>query len=489
MKFANFGLQPKILQALEEKGYDTPTEIQQKTLEAFRAWKHILWQSQTGSGKTAAFVLPLLDAIDTQKREPQVIILAPTRELAVQIRDEVFELSKHLYMRSLSCFGGISKRRQIEELRKWPQIIVGTPWRVMDLIEWRFIKLQSIKYFVLDEVDRMLDMWFIDTIEDIWNRLDTIDQALTFSATLPDEVLWLIKQFIWDQYEHIQVSQTVVVDTVDHMFMQVPNHDKYEVLQALLQGNPSMKTLIFTETKMWADDLAYRLDGDGYKVDALHGDMDQRDRFRTLRRIKENEVDILVATDVAARWLNMNKVDLVINYQVPNDPESYVHRIWRTARAGLSWNAIMFVDRNEFRKLHAIERVSKVKIKQINTAGEEVERTDKPQRWKRKWWWGRNQKYRFSRSWWWQRSDRRWFRERSARSSSKTGSRFDKSERPVRAERWARPVRNERPEKAPWSSRFRARWSWSDSRPARGWSSRGWYAWRSGGRHSSSWTR
>ncbi len=505
MKFTDFDLNPKILKALHDKGYDTPTEIQQKTLEAFSNGKHVLGQSQTGSWKTAAFLLPVLNKIDESLRAPQVLILAPTRELAAQIRDEVFELSKHMYIRSLSCFGGISKRRQIQELRKWPQIIVGTPWRVADLIEGRFLKLQDINYFILDEVDRMLDMWFIDTIEDIWNRLDTIDQALTFSATLPDEVMGIIRKFIGNDFNHIAIKQEVVVDTVDHMFISIHSWAKYEYLKEMLTNNWNMKTLIFTEMKRSADDLARRLDQDWFSVDALHGDMDQRDRFHTLRRIKNDEVNVLVATDVAARWLNMNNVNLVINYDVPNDPESYVHRIGRTARAGKSGSAIMFVDRNEMRKLYAIERTAKMKLKQVNEAGEELQRTDNPQRWGWRRWrsWGNN--YRF-RSGWWGWGGRSWGGNRGRSGwgrSSGWGYRWNSgssSGRPTResiassrAEGWSSSSRP-----SSWGYRGTSSSSSSGSRSSWGyrgnssWWSRSWGGYRGNGsswNRSSSWGR
>lgn len=405
MKFSESGLDPKLLKALADAGYDDATEIQEKTLAIFDDGKHLLGQSQTGSGKTAAFVLPVLNKIDSNKRSPQVLILAPTRELASQIRDEVFMLSKHMYMRSVACFGGLSKRKQIQELKKWPQVVVGTPGRVFDLLDSRHLKVQDIDYFILDEVDRMVDMGFIDSIRDIWNKLDTVKQVLAYSATMPTEVTGLIEDFIGKEYEIIKVDQKIVVDTVDHMFISVPSRDKYWLLKEFLNNNEGMKTLVFTETKRGADNLAYDLDNDWFSVDALHGDMDQRDRFKTLSRIKNGEVNVLVATDVAARGLNMNDVKLVFNYEVPNDPESYIHRIGRTARAGKSGHAVMFVSREEMRKLHAIERINKLRIKEISRAGEEIERTDKVQRGTRKGWWGRGprDKYKFSRGWGWSR--------------------------------------------------------------------------------------
>ena len=393
MKFSEFNLSTKLQNALKDKGYEDATEIQEKTLIAFQDGKHIVGQSQTWSGKTAAFVLPILNSIDTRLREPQALILAPTRELAAQIRDEVYELSKGMYMRSVACFGGLSKRRQIEQLKMGPQIVIGTPWRIYDLIDNRFLKVKNLDYFVLDEVDRMLDMGFVDTIQDIWNKINAVKQILFYSATLPTEVNALINEFIGEDYTKIEVEGEIMVNTVDHMFMAINQDRKYEVLRGLLEANQDAKIVLFVERKYDAHDLALRMEGDGFAVDSLHGDMDQRERFKTLRKIKNNEIRILVATDVAARGLNMNQIDLVMNYDVPRDPESYIHRVGRTWRAGRTWVAIMLVDRSEWKFLHAIERRNKLKIKQVTASGEEVERTDRPQR---SWWRSKYSRYRKS---------------------------------------------------------------------------------------------
>jgi len=419
--FKDFDLNKYLLTALEKKGYDTPTEIQLKTLDAFSNGKHIAGQSQTGTGKTAAFLLPVLNALDTQKRAPQVLILAPTRELAHQIRDEVFELSKYMYMKSVCCYGGQSKRWQIEQLEKGPQVIIGTVGRVKDLIDMKKIRLSDINYFILDEVDRMLDMWFIDDIDYIWSRCLNIKQALTYSATMPHELKSLLSKYIGDDYTSIKIApQKVVASKVDHVFMEVPAFKKYEALKWLLTENPEHKTIVFAETKRLVDDLAQQLIGDGFDAIALHGDMEQRDRFKTLKKIKNNDLRILVATDVAARWLNMNQIDLVVNFEVPNDPESYVHRIWRTARAGAEGKAVMLVSSGEYNALHSIEKRNKITLKKVDHEGKELVRSDQ-----RRWgWWGRRKwrsRYRKPGSggyrgnrWWW--GSRGWSRGRSTSS-------------------------------------------------------------------------
>ncbi len=399
--FKDFELNKYLQQALDEKGYETPTEIQIKTLDAFWSGNNIVGQSQTGTGKTAAFLLPVLNSLDTQKRAPQVLILAPTRELAHQIRDEVFTLSKYMYMKSMCAFWGQSKRRQIEQLEKWPQVIIWTVGRVKDLIDMKKLKLSDIEYFILDEVDRMLDMWFIDEIDYIWSRCLNLKQSLTFSATIPLELKDLLNRYMGDSYESIKVApQKIVASKVDHMFMEVASFKKFDVLKWMLKDHNEHKTIIFAETKKLVDDLAQQLTADWFDAIALHGDMDQRDRFKTLKKIKNNDLRILVATDVAARWLNMNQIDLVINFEVPRDPESYVHRIWRTARAWAEGKAVMFVSWDEYSAVHSIEKRNKMTIKKVDHEGNEVQRTDQ----KRRWGWGRwkwRSRYRKPGSGWW----------------------------------------------------------------------------------------
>jgi len=243
-----------------------------------------------------------LNAIDTKRRVPQVLILAPTRELAHQIRDEVFELSKYMYMKSMCAFGGQSKRRQIEQLEKGAQVVIGTVGRVKDLIDMKKLKLTDIDYFILDEVDRMLDMGFIDDIDYIRSRAINIKQALTFSATIPKELKELLHRYIGEDYTSIKVkAQDVVATKVDHMFMEVASFKKFDTLKWMLKEFPDHKTIVFAETKRLVDDLANQLTQDGFDAIALHGDMEQRDRFATLKKIKNDDLRILVATDVAAR--------------------------------------------------------------------------------------------------------------------------------------------------------------------------------------------
>ncbi len=432
--FKDFDLNKYLLQALDEKWYTTPTEIQQKTLDAFAWWGHIVWQSQTWTWKTAAFCLPVLNALDSRRREPQVLILAPTRELAHQIRDEVFGLSKFMYMKSMVAMWGQSKRRQIEQLEKWPQVVIWTVWRVKDLIEMRKIIPSTFDYFILDEVDRMLDMWFIDEIDEIWSRCINVKQALTFSATIPHELKDLLHRYIWDDYTKINIApQEIVASKVDHMFMEVPAFKKYDALKFVLDKHPEDKTIVFAETKKMVDDLANQLKQEGYEAIALHWDMEQRDRFQTLKKIKTDELRILVATDVAARWLNMNQINLVINFEVPRDPESYVHRIWRTARAWAEGKAIMFVSNDEYKAVHAVEKRNNLTIKKIDHTWAELPRNEF--RWRSGW--GRGW-----RSWWWWRSryrkpgsgggaSYRWVREwgRTGEGRSSSGWRYSQSNR------------------------------------------------------------
>lgn len=374
-QFSDFALRPEILSALDKNGYTTPTKIQEEVIRVSFEDKNIVGQSQTGTGKTAAFVIPLLQKIDPNKRAIQAVILAPTRELAHQIREEVFKLSEGLRMKSLALYGGSPIRKQRDELSKGPQIVIATPGRLIDLIDRGYIRLDQVNFMVLDEVDRMLDMGFIDDIDRIWESLISIKTVYTFSATITPEIQNLFAKYLDDGYEHIKATEGVTVAKIDHSFVEVPHFEKYDYLKSFLTTHKEDKTIIFTRMKREAEELARYLDRDGFSVDYLHGDMMQRERMRSLRNFKEGVVQIFVTTDVAARGLNMNAIDLVVNYHVPEDPEAYIHRIGRTGRANASGKAVMFVAREEERSLVMIEKRNKITIKQVDRHGEEIERT------------------------------------------------------------------------------------------------------------------
>ncbi len=377
MLFTEFPFNKWILASLEKNGYAEPTKIQEEVIKAVFEDKNVVGQSQTGTGKTAAFVLPLLQKVNSRVRKPQALILAPTRELANQIREEVVKLSEGMFVRSTALYGGTNIRPQREILSKGPQIVVATPGRLIDLIDRKFIDVSNVEYFVLDEVDRMLDMGFIDDIDYVWSKLPNVKQSMTFSATIPTEVGNLISKYVGEGYEHIKATpQSVTVDRIDHAFIEVNHLEKFDLLKKYLADHPGAKTIVFTRTKSETEHLARILQENGITADFLHGDLEQRQRNRALKRFQTGEISTFITTDVAARGLNMNNIDLVVNYHVPEDPESYVHRIGRTGRAGAEGKAIMFVSEAERLFLKNIEKRNKIRIKQVNREGAEVVRPE-----------------------------------------------------------------------------------------------------------------
>ncbi len=376
MKFNELELKSDILKALKEIWYEEATKIQSDVIFEAKSWSNIIWQSQTWTGKTAAFVISILQNIDLKKRWTQVLIIAPTRELVTQIREEIFKLSKYYRVKSLAVFWWSNIKKQIDLIKKWQDIIVGTPWRVIDLIERKVLKLEHINYFVLDEVDRMLDMWFIDDIDFIWNWLTNLKQVFSFSATITQDIKDIIQKYLWINYVFIKSTDAITTEKINHSFVETPTINKYELLHKFINKQKSKKTLVFVETKAETEILAKKLIADKFKASYLNWDMRQRERFKALRDFQAWLTNIFVVTDVAARWLNMNNIELVVNYDVPTDPESYIHRIWRTWRAWASWNAIMFVSWSEKYALKNIERRNKISLKQVNQEWEEVERKE-----------------------------------------------------------------------------------------------------------------
>ena len=439
MKFSEFNLNPTILKALEKVGYTEATPIQEQVIQAFESGRHIVGQSQTGTGKTAAFAIPLINQVDTKLRQTQVLILAPTRELAMQTNDEFFKLSYGTYgCRTCTVCGGMSKYNQINRIKEWAQVVVGTPGRVIDLIEQWFLKTDHIKYLVLDEADRMLDMWFVEDVEYIRGQCTQLKQIMSFSATITNELRDILDEHIGNDYVHIKIATEIVPTKVDHAFIRVAHGKRRLLLDHYLEKHQDQKIVIFTQTKQTTVDVATNLHNIGMKVCELHGDVDQRKRNSTIKAFKSGESKILVATDVASRGLNLNDIDLVINYDTPQDPESYIHRIGRTARNGQEGKAITFVSDSEEKSLASIEKRNKLTIKEIDIDGNEVVRPVRhtrsntstrnprwsygPTRWGyRSWWYSSNswsRSYNHSRN----SSDTRtgWDRGYSSASSSST---------------------------------------------------------------------
>lgn len=369
MSFSTLALRAEIITALTKLGYHEPTEVQSQVIPLALDNKNIIVQSHTGSGKTAAFVIPALNLIEPRLRKPQVLILEPTRELAMQTREEVMNISRDMRMGSLAVFGGFPIRRQIEQLRDGPQVIVATPGRLADMIERRAIDLSQIKLLIIDEVDQMMDMGFSRAVEDIWAQLDGLEQVMTFSATYTREITSIIDRNMKGGYESLILSQTPTVDSIDHVFMRVGVRDKYPLLKRTLERFPDHKVIVFTARKHETEELERYLYRDGFSASFIHGDMMQRDRVRALQAFKDGKVRVFIGTDVASRGLNLNNIDLVVNYHVPHDPEAYIHRIGRTGRAGADGHAIMFVSSEEERQLQRIERMHKIEITEVDPEG------------------------------------------------------------------------------------------------------------------------
>lgn len=380
MSFDTLALRVEIVSALTKLGYHDPTEVQSQVIPLALEGKNLVVQSQTGSGKTAAFVIPALNSIDSKKRVPQVLILEPTRELAMQTRDEVFNISRDMRMGSMAVYGGSPIRRQIEGLKAGPQVIIATPGRLIDLIERHVLRLDDISMLVLDEVDQMMDMGFAPSVKEIWRQLVNLKQVMTFSATYTKEITNMLDTNIRDGYESLILSKTPTVDTIDHVFMRVGIRDKYPLLKRILERFPTHKTMIFTARKHETEELERYLHRDGFSAAYIHGDMYQRDRINALKAFKEGNVRIFIGTDVASRGLNMNNIDLVVNYHVPHDPESYIHRIGRTGRAGADGHAIMLVSSEEDRGLARIERMHKIQITEVDPEGTIIPRAPRPER-------------------------------------------------------------------------------------------------------------
>ncbi len=362
--FTELGLSPELLKAINKVGYEEATPIQSEAIPPLMEGKDVVGQSQTGSGKTAAFAVPAIEKADPASRDPQTIVLCPTRELALQVAEEVAKLAAFKRgIRELPIYGGASYDRQFRGLKQGAQIIVGTPGRIMDHLERGTLRLDQIRMLVLDEADRMLDMGFIDDIRTILKHAPPGRQTVLFSATLPKPILDLIRQFTRDPV-HIRIEgQTLTVPAIEQVYYEVDRRSKIEVLSRILDLHDVKYGLIFCATKAMVDDLTEHLQARGYLADKLHGDMSQSLRERTMGRFRRRAIEFLVATDVAARGLDVEDIEVVFNYDLPQDAEDYVHRIGRTGRAGKSGKAITFVGGREIYRLQNIMRFTKGKIR------------------------------------------------------------------------------------------------------------------------------
>ena len=370
--FAELGLSPDLLKAVVQMGYEEATHIQAKAIPALLSGVDVVGQSQTGSGKTAAFALPAIEAVDVRLRAPQILILCPTRELAVQVAEEVAKLASFKKgVREIPIYGGQSYDRQLRGLRDGAQIIIGTPGRVMDHLERGTLKLDRVKMVILDEADRMLDMGFLDDIRTVLKQAPTERQTVFFSATLPRPIQDLIRTFTKNPVNVTIEAQAFTTPDIDQVYYEVDRRSKLDVLCRLIDMEDIKFGIIFCATKMMVDELTEHLTARGYGADKMHGDMTQAMRERVIAKFRKRGLDFLVATDVAARGLDVNDVEVVFNYDLPHDGDDYTHRIGRTGRAGRSGRAITFVSGREIYKMQNIIRFTKGKIRRERIPSEE----------------------------------------------------------------------------------------------------------------------
>jgi ATP-dependent RNA helicase DeaD len=362
-KFKALGLSDSTLKALKKKGFEEPTPIQEKVIPLFLKGEcDIIGQAQTGTGKTTAFGAPIIEKIPEKSGKVQAIILTPTRELAIQVSEELNSIKGDKKLHIVPIYGGQSMTQQLRALKLGVDIVVGTPGRVIDHLERKSLNLGDIAYFVLDEADEMLNMGFIDEIKEILKATGPKKRMLFFSATMPKAILGIVKKYM-QNYEHVAIQEDLVTDLTEQIYFEVKESDKFEALCRIIDIEDEFYGLIFCRTKIDTSQLAQKLGDRGYSADALHGDLSQQEREKILNKFRKQKINILVATDVAARGIDIIELTHVINYSLPQDPDSYVHRIGRTGRAGKQGTAITFVTSSEYRRLTYIQKTSKSGMK------------------------------------------------------------------------------------------------------------------------------
>jgi ATP-dependent RNA helicase DeaD len=365
--FADLGLKPELVAALESVGYETPSPIQSATIPVLLSGQDLIGQAQTGTGKTAAFALPMLSMLKVERREPQVLVLVPTRELAIQVAEAFQKYAARLPgLHVVPIYGGQSYTPQLNALRRGTQIIVGTPGRVMDHLERGTLDLSTIGFVVLDEADEMLKMGFVDAIDEILGRVPAERQVALFSATLPAPIRRIAQKHLRDPREVTIRSKTTTATNIRQRYWLVAGMHKLDALTRILEVEPFEAMLVFARTKQATVELVERLEARGFAAAALNGDILQAQRERTVAALKAGKIDIVVATDVAARGIDVERITHVVNFDVPHDSESYVHRIGRTGRAGRSGEAILFIAPRERNMLRIIERATRQPIEVMN---------------------------------------------------------------------------------------------------------------------------
>ena len=371
--FSELGLSDPILQALKDVGYETPSAIQAETIPHLLEGRDVLGQAQTGTGKTAAFALPILSRIDLSKNIPQVLVLAPTRELAIQVAEAFQRYAHHMKgMRVMPIYGGQDFQPQLKQLQRGVHVIVGTPGRVMDHMRRGTLKLDGLQALVLDEADEMLRMGFIDDVEWVLEKTPPERQIALFSATMPDAIRRITKKYLNDPAIVSIKLKTTTAETIRQRYWFVSGLHKLDALTRILEAEEFDGIIVFVRTKIATEELADKLQARGYAAAALNGDIVQSMREKTVNSLKSGKLDIIVATDVVARGLDVQRISHVINYDVPHDTESYVHRIGRTGRAGRKGDAILFIAPREKRMLATIERATRQKIEEMQLPTTEV---------------------------------------------------------------------------------------------------------------------
>ncbi|MBH0160846.1 MULTISPECIES: DEAD/DEAH box helicase [Fictibacillus] len=360
--FQELGLSPELLQSINNMGFEEATPIQRDTIPTALKGTDLIGQAQTGTGKTAAFGIPLIEKMDTRSRFVQGIVLAPTRELAVQVAEELNKIGQFKGIKTLPIYGGQSIVRQIKALKNGPHIVVGTPGRVQDHINRKTLKLDSVHTVVLDEADEMLNMGFVEDIEKILENVPTERHTMLFSATMPKQIQNLAAKFMKDVLLIKVKASEMTVKNIEQEYVEVKERQKFDALCRFMDIHSPELAIVFGRTKRRVDELSEALSKRGYSAEGIHGDLPQAKRDKVLRAFKNNTIEVLVATDVAARGLDISGVSHVYNFDIPQDPESYVHRIGRTGRAGKTGYALTFITPREIDHLYTIEKITKRKM-------------------------------------------------------------------------------------------------------------------------------
>jgi len=383
--FDDLGLSPAVLKSVKENGYEQPSPIQEASIPPILAGKDVLGQAQTGTGKTAAFALPILSNLDMQAKHVQVLVLTPTRELAIQVAEAFQSYARHIEgFHVLPIYGGQSYDIQLKQLKRGVQVVVGTPGRVMDHMRRKTLKLDALSTLVLDEADEMLRMGFIDDVDWILSHTPKDRQIALFSATMPKEVKKVAVNHLHQPVDIKIVTKTSTATNIKQRYWMVSGLKKLEALTRVLEVEDFDGVLIFVRTKMATEELAEKLQARGFTAEALNGDMVQKQRERLVAKLKNGSIDILIGTDVVARGLDVERISHVINYDIPYDTESYVHRIGRTGRAGRSGDAILFISRREQRMLRMIEKATNQPIEPMNIPSVDDINDNRMQRFKNK---------------------------------------------------------------------------------------------------------